>query len=479
LSLGPVGRFPDRCGGRYLRSLQVLSLRSGAGESPSSGRGLPLVGDIVSTSRIRRVRVGAVVSALASCVALVGVAGSAGATTSIDQWASSGATAGQARANLGEHILVAGQLHGLHDAWSQVVQESTDGAAAILGGVAYTTAEADGPLYRSAVIARSAVTGAIKWQTSLPTPDEASIVFGVASSGGLLIEPVDSPTLGPGLIALSPATGHIVWEKHLPATATDQIFGFTANDGIVFVQDGNLVQARRSSSGALVWSLDMLTVTKYWEVYGSADINLAAGDGALFVDTAWGLYSLNESTGHVQWSADIQATSTSNRVGGTVAAGGGHVFVSGTEVEAFAEQGCGASVCTPIWTNRLGNPAGVGNGIMSVGAVTSTTLAVYAAPSPVSPPRELLASLNAATGTVRWTATLPATGSLRPPIQGGNVVWIQVGFTIEAFPVSCAKVCAPTASITGPNVQEDAGLSIADGSLFVQSWSQNLDVYRN
>jgi outer membrane protein assembly factor BamB len=416
------------------------------------------------------------VPAVAAAIAVVGVGGSAVATTSVDQWTSSGATAGQARVNPGEHVLVAGQLPGLHQVWSQVVQVSTSGAPAVIGGVAYTTADAYGPLDRSAVFARNAATGAVKWQTSLPAADEASIVFGVASSSGVLIEPIDSASLGPGLIALSPTTGHLLWETHLPTTG--QIFGFTANDGIVFVQYGNIVQARRSSTGALLWSLDMLTVTKYWEVYGSAEINLAAGDGAVFVDTAWGLYSLNESTGHVQWSADIQATSTGGRVGGSVVAASGHVFVAGTQVEAFVEKGCGLPVCTPIWTNRLDNPAGTGNGLMTIGAVTGSTLAVYAAPSPVSPPREELASLNASTGAVRWTAAIPPMG-LQAPIQGGNVIWILVGSTIEAFPVSCPKVCAPTEKLSNPNVGSDTSLSVGDGSLFVQNWPKELDVYRN
>jgi len=97
----------------------------------------------------------------------------------------------------------------------------------------------------------------------------------------------------------------------------------------------------------------------------------------------------------------------------------------------------------------------------------------------VSPPREVLASLNASTGAVRWTAAIPAMGTLQAPIQGGNVIWIQVGSTLDAFPVSCAKVCGSTATISNPNIESDTAVSVGDGSLFIQTWPKELDVYRN
>lgn len=420
----------------------------------------------------------AVVGALvASAVVWSSSAATAATAAPADQWTSTGAGGGQARVNAGEHVLVAGHLQGLHDAWSETVYESTFAPPTIVGGVAFTAVGAvgvDGPDDYSAVIARNVVTGAVKWQTFLPNLDQANGSFGVADSGGVLVEPVDS-TLNPGLIGLDPNTGKILWEQHFPSYGT--VNGFAANDGISFAQNGDTLQARNSTTGALLWTVNTLTATKYFEQYGVIGDGIAAGDHAVFVDTSYGLYSYNDTTGHLMWSADIQASSNSDRIG-SVAAGGGHVFVAGTQVEAFTENGCGKSTCTPVWINRVGNPSDVvGGGLMTVGAVTSTTIAVSAALY-TTPMSSVLASLSATTGATRWTAKT-ASGGNAFPIQGGNLIWAQVGLSVEAFPVNCAKVCLPTATIADSAQAEFGGLSVGDGSLFIQDWAQELDVYRN
>ncbi len=419
----------------------------------------------------RLIVVGALV---ASAIVCTGTTAIAATSAPADQWTSTGAGGGQARVNAGEHVLVSGHLQGLHGAWSETVQESTFAPPAVVGGVAYTAVGSDGPSYFSAVIARNAVTGRVTWETFLPKFDQANTNFGVSDSGGVLIQPVDSTTLNPGLIGLDPKTGRILWEQHFPSYGT--VNGYAANDGIVFAQNGNVLQARNSTTGALLWSLNTLTVTKYFEQYGAIANGIAAGDHAVFLDTSYGLYSINDATGHVEWSADIQASSNSNRFG-SVAAAGGHVYVAGTEVEAFTETGCGKSTCTPVWVNRVGNPPTTGGGLMYVGAVTSTTLAVSAALY-TTPASFVLASLNASTGATRWTAK-SSNGGLGFPIQGGNLIWQQVGLNAEAFPVSCAKVCAPAAAINDSAAGEIGGFSVGDGSLFIQTWSQELDVYRN
>lgn len=418
----------------------------------------------------------AVGALVASAVVWSSSAATAATSAPADQWTSTGAGGGQARVNAGEHVLISGHLHGLHEAWSEIVQASTYAPPTIVAGVAYTAVDAvgtNGSDDYSAVIARNAVTGAVKWQSFLPVADQANIGFGVADSGGVLVEPVDSTDLNPGLIGLDPKTGRILWEQHFPSYGT--VNGFAANDGIVFAQNGNTLQARNSTTGALLWSLNTLTVTKYWEQYGVIWNGIAAGDHAVFLDTSYGLYSLNEATGHLMWSADIQASSNSDR-SGSVAAGGGHVYVAGTQIEAFTENGCGKSTCTPVWINRVGNPPTVGGGLMVVGAVTSTTLAVYAALY-TTPASFVLASLSATTGATRWTAKANSS-PVAFPIQGGNVIWQQIGEKIEAFPINCAKVCLPAATIADPNATDIVGLSVSDGSLFIQSWSQELDVYR-
>jgi outer membrane protein assembly factor BamB len=420
-----------------------------------------------------------VVGALvASAVVWSSSAATAATAAPADQWTSTGAGGGQARVNAGERVLISGHLQGLHDAWSQIVQFAASAPPTIVGGVAYTTVESlgvDGPTDYSAVIARNAVTGAVKWQTFLPNLDQANGGFGVADSGGVLVEPVDSPDLNPGLIGLDPKTGRILWEQHFPSYGT--VNGFAANDGIVFAQNGNTLQARNPTTGALLWSVNTLAVTKYFEQYGAIGDGIAAGDHAVFVDTSYGLYSFNDATGHVMWSADIQASSNSDRIG-SVAAGGGHVYVSGTQVEAFTENGCGKSTCTPVWINRVGNPTDVvGGGLMFIGAITSTTLAVSAAPY-TTPASVVLASLSATTGATRWTAKTTK-GGLAFPIQGGNLIWQQVGLNVEAFPINCAKVCLPAATINASALLEIGGLSVGDGSLFIQSTANELDAYRN
>jgi len=266
-----------------------------------------------------------------------------------------------------------------------------------------------------AVQTYAAGTGALAWETSLlPTngTDVAGLVETPALAGGALWVPYWHDGMGPcegRLARLDPATGAILSSD---VTGTSPSAVVVAGDAVAYMD--------QSCSGVRVVVRDLATRAVRWThtfPAGSSITTPTIADGRLFL-------------------------------------------LTGDVVYAFDADGCGTSVCAPLWTEAVTSTFFDFQRLVAGPDDTLVTIGRSSAPEAGS----TVVVRDAATGDVRWEAEPRYTGSLPGAITGIAVAYDTIyvaGSTtgpepfdreavLDAYAVGgCGQpVCSPT-STTG------------------------------
>jgi outer membrane protein assembly factor BamB len=234
----------------------------------------------------------------------------------------------------------------------------------------------------------NARTGALAWQ--LTTSSAPQYIRGWATSGTAVIMPA-----GEALRAYDVGTGAAGIEFAAPAGFTG-ILAAGGPDVIYALDHAGTVHAINVPNGVTLWRSPVLN--------SSPGIGMVAAGSTVYAGTTNGmLYSLNASTGKVNWAYQAGHDLHSEPV-----AGYGNVYVNdiGGFLHAIA-----APDAKPLWTYGTGGSGSIGP------AVAGSQ--VYACTS------HSLQSLNAATGAPGWSFTPPGTASFNStPTVADGVVYV-------------------------------------------------------
>jgi outer membrane protein assembly factor BamB len=220
---------------------------------------------------------------------------------------------------------------------------------ALVGDVVYFEAD-DGLLY-----ALRASSGAKLWSTRV-YEEYAKPAF----SGGMLYLPgtVVERTPTSSVLAVDAKSGAVRWASYTMRNWSTSSVAVAA--GTIYA----------GSSGGELNAFDVRTCASTapchprWSSLLSADKYVTAAaiaNGRVFVG-ADKLYALDAKTGSVTWSA-----ATDNGAHKSAVAVAGDVVFVGSDngrLLAFDARGCGATVCTPLWSAQV-EPAGVANAVFA------------------------------------------------------------------------------------------------------------------
>jgi outer membrane protein assembly factor BamB len=253
----------------------------------------------------------------------------------------------------------------------------------------------------------------------------------------------------PGTVrSVSQLTGAVSWAQALGG-AVESTPAIDSGRVYVHAFDGK-VHALNSTTGAILWQT---TIGAAGDAYSSPTV---VANVVYVGSNDDNVYALNGSTGAVIWKG-----STGGEIFGSPAVSGGRVFVGSLNgaINAFAV-GCssGGSTCGSLWTDSTANavpssPA-VANGV------------VYIASS-----GKVLFALNAGTGGVLWSGTLPSVPDVNSPAVANGLVYIgATSGVLTAFPAACGSggaTCSPRWQSPALGNEIDSSPAIANGVVYM------------
>lgn len=433
-------------------------------------------------SRRTTTRVAAV--AVAVCCAL----GSSPASAApVDSWPSDTAGGTSSSYNPGESVITAANAPRARLAWSVSGNGGPLGAPTVVGGQVFRVIDTSVAGPPSTFEVRSARTGALLWQISLP--GNAFYEQGVTVDAARSLAIVSFQGFGrpPGVLAVDLVRKRIAWTRDLPARryswSGNDVYGAgpVVSDGTrIFVAGAdNAVNAFRLSDGARLWTVPLALraerLLHQW--YGTA-----TSGGVVYVGTSQGLGAYDAVSGRRLWSAPAA---------GRPMVAGGRVFVARAGgVTAVNAAGCGASTCPVLWNRELGPsktwPPGADGRAPRIGAASATTLyATYFDYGDGMTQRGVLVRLSASTGAVLWSAsTLEDPGT---PARGGDTVWLIANPGPDGTGVRSVVGYSASARGTAPLFRYEmpvgqrgfyGGIAISGGTVVVQNSAGPLRGFR-
>jgi outer membrane protein assembly factor BamB len=318
---------------------------------------------------------------------------------------------------------------------------------------------------------------------------------------------------GNDLYALDASTGARLWYGSVPS---DALLGSPAvGNSRVYVVDSKYSTLR-------IWPT---TCTSPCPQSGSSVGKSPIGDPKIDGST---VFTSDFTTAPDAWPAACAANCSPTWVGQTQgdptpAVSGGRVFVSGTYgaydgIQAYAEAGCGASTCAPLWYGTYGGletgaaPV-VANGVVyeltefalrafqARGCATSPCQPLWAdsiaGPGQVAvnggvvyvagldetvagrPPT--LFALDAATGSTIWKASLPSASDQSAAVVANGVVYVDATggspSRLLAYPTSCSTPCSPLWQAVASTSGYSSAPVVVNGMLYVASGDKSVDAF--
>lgn len=381
-----------------------------------------------------------------------------------------------------ERILDAESVHDLEPAWIGTTDQNTSGmATTVADGFVFVSGSRDpgnsAKLYAFPVgCATGGAACSPSWSATLAIPASAprASVGPVAIANGLALAVAGARTFGQpearlfafrDTCATGGGTCTPVWRADLDV---DLVISVTVSDGVAYTY---------SSSGVSAYSLTCGTggafCSPLWvgpTAGGSAGVDVAVGNGVVYATDgqsgntlyAFGVgCAIGGAKCSPLWTAPMSSPAQSLAVSGNTL-----YALSGSDVQAFAADGCGSSACSSLWTLSPGansTAPAIGGNLLFV--ASGSTLRAY--------------STTCGACTPVWTAPLGSQGG--GTIVANGLVYVETSDgLILAFDSHCntgGGGCTRQWSVSGvPNNAH--GLSIADGTVyFVQGFSPNLHAW--
>ena len=283
---------------------------------------------------------------------------------------------------------------------------------------------------------------------------------------GLVFEPLYSGTVE----ALNAATGRIRWTYR---AGTPMVAGAAVTNSSVFVGDYNgTIRALNAQTGALLWSgkagtnfFDSQNITVSGGVAYAVTGSNPAGPGPSEL-SAWGTFGCGASVCSPLWSAQVGGQIEA----GVAVDGSGAVFVESGDgyLYAFAAYGCGAHSCGPLWrgvVTGVSSRAGYGSLSISDGIVY-----VGGQNSPVKAFR--VDGCGMALCQPAWGYDSGTIGQANVAVDHG-LVYVGAAGGLEAFDALCPKatVCEPVWTDTAA---PSAAPLVANGVVYANSTQTTL-----
>lgn len=206
------------------------------------------------------------------------------------------------------------------------------------GGITVETlAVADGELARGG---RGGISSYVIWRCTATKPPETPNSYAFVGEGDALAWSSGSQALGFRDCATSTGTWGTTWATELGGRPTG--VAAVGNGAAAYVDDTGTLSVLDATTGAIRWTAEM----------GVGATRPAVADGKILVATPDGrLVAFAADAGAPVWEATLGAA------GGRPVVGGNVVYAPvGSDVLAFALDGCDAAVCPPLATLGAGSP---------------------------------------------------------------------------------------------------------------------------